>query len=164
MKLQVPPSIVSPSPSYKSPEPNVWPNSSYDPVSNPKGESRKCAPPLKLLHRSFSDFNISARNFCFEYKYGTNGYPSLESFEMEHGTKWRSDVKFKRLDGKAGTSLKASWSSRLPIYAYMVFLFQMKGFLEEEALISVEEIFCSSPSEKANKPNLASCKKDFLRR
>jgi hypothetical protein len=52
----------------------------------------------------------------------------------------------------------------LPIYAYMEFLIQMKGFLEEEALISVGEIFRSNRSDKANKPNLASCKKDFVRR
>jgi hypothetical protein len=164
MKLQVPPSGVSPSQSSKSPEPNVWPNSSYDPVTNTKGEPRKRAPPLKLRHRPFSDSNISARDFWFEYKYGTNGHRSLESLKMEHGTKWRSDVKFKHSDGKAGTSLKATWSSRLPIYAYMEFLIQMKGFLEEEALISVGEIFRSNRSDKANKPNLASCKKDFVRR
>jgi hypothetical protein len=164
MKLQVPPCVVSPSPSSESPEPNVWPNSSYDPVTNTKGEPGKRAPPLKLHQRPCSDSNISARDFWFEYKYGMSGHPSLESLKMEHGTKWRSDVKFKRSDGKAGTSLKATWSSRLPIYAYMEFLIQMKGFSEEEALISLEESFCSNRSDKANKPNLASCKKDFVRR
>jgi hypothetical protein len=76
----------------------------------------------------------------------------------------RLDVTFKRLDGKAGTSLKATWLSHLPIYAYMEFLIQMKGFSEEEALISFEESFCSNRSDKANKPNLASCKKDIVRR
>jgi hypothetical protein len=136
MKLQVPPFVVSPSPSSKSSEPNVWPDSSYDSVTNTKGEPHKRAPLLKLHHRPFSDSNTSARNFWFEYKYGTNGHPSLESLKMEHGTKWRSDVKFKRSDGKSGTSLKATWLSCLPIYAYMEFIIQRKGFSEEEALLS----------------------------
>jgi hypothetical protein len=85
--------------------------------------------------------------------------------EREHGTKWRSDVKFKRLDGKSGTSLKATWSYRLPVYAFMVgFLIQMKGFTEDDALMCIEQIFQSNQSNKATKPNLASCKKDFLSR
>jgi hypothetical protein len=121
MKLQVSPFPITTFPSSPSFEPNGWPNS-YGPVTNTKGEPRRRAPPLKLNHRPFSDSNITARDFWMEYKYGTNGNPSLESLEREHGTKWRSYVKFKRLDGKSGTSLKATWSYRLPIYAYMEFL------------------------------------------
>jgi hypothetical protein len=164
MKLQVSPLPVTPFPSSPSFETNGWPNSSYKPVTNTKGEPRKRAPPLKLNHRPFSDYNITARDFWIEYKYGTNGQPSLESLEREHGTKWRSDVKFKRSNGKSGTSLKATWLYHLPIYAYMEFLIQMKGFKEDAALMCIEEIFQTNHSNKANKPNLASCKKDFLRR
>jgi hypothetical protein len=40
----------------------------------------------------------------------------------------------------------------------------MKGFSEEEALLSLEEIFRSNQRDKANKPNLASFKKDFIKR
>jgi hypothetical protein len=164
MKSQLPPFPVTPFPSSPSIEPKGWPNSSYDPVTNTKGEPRKRAPPLKLNHRPFSDSNITARDFWIEYKYGTNGHPSLESLERDFGTKWRSDVNFKRSDGKSGTSLKATWSYRLPIYAYIEFLIQMKGFAEDDALLCIEEIFQSNRSNKANKPNLASCKKDFVRR
>jgi hypothetical protein len=60
--------------------------------------------------------------------------------------------------------LKATWSSHLPIYAYMEFLIQMKGFSEDEALLCIEEIGRSNQSNKANKPNLASRKKGFVRR
>jgi hypothetical protein len=141
MKLQVSPLPVTPFPLSPSFETNGWPNSSYGPVTNTKGEPCKRAPPLKLNHRTFSDSNITARDFWIEYKYRTNGQPSLESLEREHGTKWRSDVKFKHSDGKSGTSLKATWSYRLPIYAYMEFLIQMKGFTEDAALMCIEEIF-----------------------
>jgi hypothetical protein len=163
-KLQVSPFPVTPFPSSQSFEPNGRPNSSYDPITNPKGEPCKRAPLLKLIHRPFSDSNITARDFWIEYKYGTNGNPSFESLEREHGTKWRSEVQFKRSDGKSGTSLKAMWSYRLPICAYMEFLIQMKGFTEDDALMCIEEFFLSNRSNKANKPNLASCKKDFVRR
>jgi hypothetical protein len=45
----------------------------------------------------------------------------------------------------------------------MDFLIQMKGFTEDDALMScIEQIFQSKQSNKANKPNLASCKKDFV--
>jgi hypothetical protein len=155
MKLQISPFPITPFPSSPSFGPNGWPDSSFDPVTNTKGEPRKRAPPLKLNHRPFSDSNIIARDFWIKYKYGTNGNPSLESLEREHGTKWRSDVKFKRSDGKSGTSLKATWSYRLPIYAYMEFLIQMKGFTEDDALMCIER-----RSNKANKLDLASCKKD----
>jgi hypothetical protein len=123
MKLQLSPFPITPFPSSASFEPNGWLNS-YDPVTNTKGEPRKQAPPLKLNHCPFSDSNITARDFWIEY-----------NLEREHGIKWRSDVKFKRLDGKSGTSLKATWLYRLPINAYMEFLIQMKGFTEDNALM-----------------------------
>jgi hypothetical protein len=118
---------------------------------------------LKLNHNPFSGSNISAPDFWIKDKYGTNEHPSLESLKREHGTKWRSDVKFKRSDGKSHTSLKATWSYRLPIYAYKEFLIQIKRFSANKALLSIEESFRSNRSTKANKPDLASCRKDFVR-
>jgi hypothetical protein len=45
----------------------------------------------------------------------------------------------------------------------MEFLIQEKGMSEDHALISNEDCFCSNQSAKANKPDLASCKKDRVR-
>jgi hypothetical protein len=138
-------------------------HSTYDPVFNTKGEPRKRAPPQHLWHRPFSDSNLTARDFWNEYKYGTNGLPSLESLELRYGTKWRSDRNFKRSDGQCGTTLKSTWSSRLPVYAYMEFLTQMQGHTEEAALELIEDVFRSNRRKTANKPNLSACKKDFVR-
>jgi hypothetical protein len=90
------PIIASP----PSPKPQLNPTSSssmchstYDRQKTTNGQDRKRAPALPVLHRPFSCSNISARNFWFEYKYGLNGGPSLESQELI-GSKWRSDTVF----------------------------------------------------------------------
>jgi hypothetical protein len=64
-------------------------------------------------------------------------------------------------NGKAGTSLKATLSYRLPIYAYMEFLIQKKGLPEDAALELIQEIFNKNKGKHSNKPNLGRCKKDF---
>jgi hypothetical protein len=68
MKLQVPPFTVTPFSSSPSFEQNGWPHSSYNPVTNTKGEPRKQAPPLKMNQCPFSDSSITARAFWIEYK------------------------------------------------------------------------------------------------
>ncbi len=134
----------------------------YDPLLTSKGKPRKRAPPIQLNQRPFSNSNITAKDFWSEYKYGRNGLPSLESLELAYGTKWRTDTKFKRCDGRSGTALKAGWSQRLPIYTYIEFLIQKKGFSEDEALACIEEVFGRSRGSKANKPNLQFCKVEFI--
>jgi hypothetical protein len=47
----------------------------------------------------------------------------LKTLEETQGSSWRSDGKFKRLDGKKGTALKAAgWSLQKSIYEYLEFL------------------------------------------
>jgi hypothetical protein len=154
---------ITPSPTHQDSTHPGFGNSLYDPFFNSKGQPRKRAPPKQLNERPFSDSNLTARDFWYEYKYGTNGLPSLESLELKFGTKWRSDRMFKRSDGQSGTTLKATWSYRLPIYTYMEFLIQKKGYSEDAALELIQEVFRTNRSTLANKPNLASCKKEFVK-
>jgi hypothetical protein len=86
----------------------------------------------------------------------------LTTLEETQGSSWRSDGKFKRLDGKKGTTLKAGWSLQKPIYAYLEFL--MISYTEEVALSMVQDVFDLFPYKHSQKPNLSKCKKEFISR
>jgi hypothetical protein len=163
LRLPIQPIPVTPSPTLQDSNLNGSVNPLYDPLLTSKGKPRKRAPPIQLNQPPFSHSNITAKDFWSEYKYGRNGLPSLESLELAYGTKWRSDTKFKRSDGRSGTALKAGWSQRLPIYTYIEFLIQKKGYSEDEALACIEEVFGRSRGSNANKPNLQFCKLEFIK-
>ncbi len=79
--------------------------------------------------------------------------------ETEHGSKWRSDSRYTRLDGSTGTSLKAAWSLQKPIYDFIEYLIRT-GKAEEEALTVVQDMFDQN-SWKSGKPKLPVCIKLF---
>jgi hypothetical protein len=139
-----------------------WFKLSFDPVNNSKGLLRKKAPPQKVINRPFSSSNISALDFWNEYQYGSPGKMPLKDLEEMHGSSWRSDSKFKRLDGKKGTALKAGWSLQKPIYDYLQFL--MLSYKEDVAVSMVQEVFDLFPYKHSKKPILVQCKKEFIRR
>jgi hypothetical protein len=86
----------------------------------------------------------------------------LKTLEETQGSSWCSDGKFKRLDGKKGTALKAGWSLQKPIYEYLEFL--MSSYTEEVALSMVQDVFDLFPYKHSKKPNLGKCKKEFISR
>jgi hypothetical protein len=132
---------------------------SYDKEITTKGRSRKRAPHQSIQDRPFSALNISALDFWTEYKYGRNQGLPLQQLEMEHGSKWRSDSRYTKLDGSTGTSLKSAWSLQKPIYDFIEYLLQ-SGKAEEEALSFVQEIFDHN-CWKSGKPKLPVCIKLF---
>jgi hypothetical protein len=80
--------------------PPDWFKLSFDPAKNSKGFLRKKAPPQKVINRPFSSSNLNAHDFWNEYFYGSPGKMPLKTLEETQGSSWRSDGKFKRLDGK----------------------------------------------------------------
>jgi hypothetical protein len=139
-----------------------WFKLSFDPAKNSKGVARKKAPPQKVINRPFSGDNISAHDYWNEYYHGSPGKPALKSLEDNYGSSWRSDSKFKRLDGKKGTALKSGWSLQKPIYDYIEFL--MVTHPEEVAVAMVQEVFDCFPYKHSKKPMLVKCKKEFVLR
>jgi hypothetical protein len=79
--------------------------------------------------------------------------------ETEHGSEWRSDSRYTRLDGSTGTSLKPAWLLQKPIYKLIEYLLRT-GKGEVEALIVVQEMFDQN-SWKSGKPKLPVCIKLF---
>jgi hypothetical protein len=154
------PSFVSTAPAVAAlSAPTDWFKLSFDPAKNSKGFLRKKAPPQKVINRPFSSSNITALDYWNEYFYGSPGKMPLKTLEETQGSSWRSDGKFKRLDGKKGTALKAGWSLQKPIYEYLEFL--MLSFTEDVALSMVQDVFDLFPYKHSKKPNLAKCKKEF---
>jgi hypothetical protein len=135
---------------------------SYDQAKNSKGQIRKKAPPQQVLNHPFSSSNITASDYWNEYYYGSAGKLPLKVLEENHGSTWRSDSNHKRLDGKKGTALKASWSLQKPIYEYIEHL--MVSNTEEVALGMVQEVFSMFPYKHYKKPILIKCKREFIRR
>jgi hypothetical protein len=140
--------------------PPDWFKLSFDPAKNLEGFLRKKAPPQKVINRPFSSSNLTAHNFWNEYFYGSPGKMPLKTLEETQGSSWRSDGKFKRLDGKKGTALKAGWSLQKPIYEYLEFL--MISYTEEVAFSMVQDVFDLFPYKHSKKPNLGKCKKEFI--
>ena len=140
--------------------PNVSPVC-YNSKMNVKGKKRLHKPPSPVLNRPFSMSNVTASDYWTEFKYGVNGYPSLESLELAHGSKWRSDTVFARVDGRKGTSLKASWSLQKPIYIYIEFHIQA-GKSEEEALELIQGVFDRFSYRHSGRPKLNECKNEFV--
>jgi hypothetical protein len=140
--------------------PPDWFKLSFDPAKNSKGFLRKKAPPQKVIHQLFSSSNLTVHNFWNKYFYGSPGKMPLKTLEETQGSSWHSDGKFKRLDGKKGTALKAGWSLQKPIYEYLEFL--MISFTEEVALSMVQDVFDLFPYKHSKKPNLGKCKKELL--
>ncbi len=131
----------------------------YDKLVTTKGNARKRAPHQSIQERPFSALNITAVDFWTEYKYGRNQGLPLIQLETEHGSKWRSDSRYTRLDGSTGTSLKAAWSLQKPIYDFIEYLIRT-GKAEEEALTVVQDMFDQN-SWKSGKPKLPVCIKLF---
>jgi hypothetical protein len=136
---------------------------SYNTSQNSKGKPRKHRPPFPVLNRPFSSSNVTAYDFWLEYKYGVNGSPSLENLELTFGSKWRSDTMFACAGGKTGTSLKAAWSLRKPVYSYIAAHIQ-SGLSEEEALSLIQDVFDEYSYKNSGKPKLSDCKKEFVTR
>jgi hypothetical protein len=134
----------------------------FNPLVNSKGKKRKHCPPSPVLNRPFSNSNLTAQDYWMEYKYGVNGHPSLESLELAHGSKWRSDTVFSRVDGKKGTSLKAAWLLQRPIYFFIQYHID-SGQSEQESLLLIQEVFDRLSYRHSGKPKLKECKKDFIR-
>ena len=105
--------------------------------------------------------NITATGYWTEFKYGVNGGPSLDSMELSHGSKWRSDTAFSWVDGRKGTSLKASWCLQKPMYMYIEYHI-LAGKLEEEALQLIQEVFDRLSYRHLGCPKLNECKKEFV--
>jgi hypothetical protein len=133
----------------------------YNSKLNSKGKKRLHKPPSPVLNRPFSLSNISATDYWTEYKYGVNGCPSLESMELAHGSKWRSDTKYARVDGRQGTSLKASWSLQKPIYMYIEY-HMVGGKSEGEAIQLIQDVFDRLSYRHSGRPKLNECKKEFV--
>lgn len=133
----------------------------FNPLVNSKGKKRKHCPPSPVLNRPFSSSNLTAHDYWMEYKYGVNGHPSLESLESAHGSKWRSDTAFSRVDGKKGTSLKAAWSLQRPIY-YFIQYHMDSGQSEQDALLLIQEVFDRFSYRHSGRPKLKECKKEFV--
>jgi hypothetical protein len=142
--------------------PRDWFKLSFDPAKNSKVFFCKKAPPQKVINWPFSSSNFTAHNFWIEYFYGSPGKMPLKTLEETQGSSWRSDGKFKRLDGKKGTALKAGWSMQKPISKYLEFL--MISYTEEVALSMVQDVFDLFPYKQSKKPNLGKCKKEFISR
>jgi hypothetical protein len=105
--------------------------------------------------------NVTALDYWIQFKYGVNGGPSLESLELAHGSKWRSDTAFSRVDGRKGTSLKASWSLQKPIYLYIEY-HMLSGKTEDEALQLIQGVFDRLCYRHSGRPKLNECKKEFV--
>jgi hypothetical protein len=118
------------------------------------------SPPQKVINRPFSGDNISALDYWNEFYHGSPGKAALNVLEEAYGSTWRSDSKFKRLDGKKGTALKSAWSLQKPIYDYMDLL--MDTHLEDVAVAMIQEVFDLFPYKHSKRPNLAKCKKEFF--
>jgi hypothetical protein len=155
---------VTPSSSLLSPPlSHDWFKLSYDPAKNSKGFAHKKAPPQKVTNRPFSGDNISALDYWNEFYHGSSGKPALNVLEEAYGSTWRSDSKFKRLDGKKGTALKSAWPLQKPIYDYMDLL--MDTHPEDVAVAMIQEVFDLFLYKHSKRPNLANkCKKEFFRR
>jgi hypothetical protein len=153
---------VTPSSSLPSPPPSHdWFKLSYNPVKNSKGFARKKPPTQKVINHPFSSGNnISALDYWNEFYHGSPGKAALNVLEEAYGSTWRSDSKFKRLDGKKGTALKPAWSLQKPIYDYMDLL--MNTHPEDVAVAMIQEVFDLFPYKHSKRPNLAKCKKDFF--
>jgi hypothetical protein len=63
----------------------------------------------------------------------------LNVLEEACGSTWRSDSKFKQLDGKKGTALKSAWSLHKPIYDYMDL--RKGAHPEDVAIAMIQEVF-----------------------
>jgi hypothetical protein len=113
-----------------------------------------------VINRPFSGDNISALDYWNEFYHGSPGKPALNVLEEAYGSTWRSDSKFKRLDGKKGTALKSAWSLQKPIYDYMDLL--IDTHTEDVAIAMIQEVFDLSPYKHSKRPNLAKCKKEFF--
>ncbi len=117
------------------------------------------APHQSIQERPFSALNITAIDYWIKYKFGWNQGLPLVQLETEHGSKWRSNSRYTRLDGSMGSSLKAAWSLQKPIYEFIEYLVR-EGRSEEEALLVVQEMFDQN-AWKSGKPKLQACAKLF---
>jgi hypothetical protein len=81
--------------------------------------------------------------------------------ELAHGSKWRSDTKYARVDGRQGTSLKASWSLQKPIYMYIEY-HMVGGKSEGEAIQLIQDVFDRLSYRHSGRPKLNECKKEFV--
>jgi hypothetical protein len=133
----------------------------YNSKLNSKGKKRLHKPPSPVLNRPFSLSNVTATDYWTEFKYGVNGGPSLESLELSHGSKWRSDTAYARVDGRKGTSLKASWSLQKPIYMYIEHHISL-GKSEEESIQLIQDVFDRLRYRHSGRPKLNECKKEFV--
>ena len=139
------------------PEPQTGQNQS-NMALNKKGMPRKKAPKTNIIAALpsgalWSSDLKNARDFWVEFAYGLNGRPALQTLEEEQGSQWRSDKMIATISGKPCTALKKGWSTRTPIYNWILHRIEDCHVDEDVAISEVQDVFDQFLSSK-NTPKL----------